>query len=364
MLQDDDDPFGSYGLIPITLSDKPIFDRFFSTCRTPLSDYTFANTFIWRDSIHLRWKVLHDCLCVFANGDGGLTMLFPPIGLGDCAAALSESLELCEQYNAAEGLAHWTRVEYVSQEWLARLDGLRGLAALGLEFQREPMSGDYIYRTYAMIELAGGDLASKRQARNRFARRHAVRTEDLEPRHVEPCLDLLATWQEQSRASEGPEQGAAPASALRASVQFKKSKEVAAAADALYNARALGLRGMVLYADDRLVGFTLGEMLDAQTCSIVIEKTDRQYVGSAQYIFSEFCRRYWSHTTWCNVGDDWEVPSLAWTKQSYRPSGRLEKCVLRPALAALSAGVAPEELTICDLRLNNEPRLEGSGLCR
>ncbi len=91
-----------------------------------------------------------------------------------------------------------------------------------------------------------------------------------------------------------------------------------------------------------LAGFTLGEMLDEETCSIVIEKTDRRFVGSAQYIFSEFCRQCWSHTTYCNVGDDWEVPSLAWTKQSYRPVSRLEKFVLRP-IYPVSVKIAPAE---------------------
>jgi hypothetical protein len=125
--------------------------------------------------------------------------------------------------------------------------------------------------------------------------------------------------------------------ALAVNVLVKKRKEVAAAADALINARALGLKGMVLFAGETLVGFTLGEMLDERTCSIVIEKTNRDYVGSAQYIFSEFCRQYWPHTTWCNVGDDWEVPSLAWTKQSYRPVARLEKFVLRPVYPTVLA---------------------------
>ena len=107
------------------------------------------------------------------------------------------------------------------------------------------------------------------------------------------------------------------------------------------NYQVLGLRGMVLFADDRLVGFTLGEMLSPDTCSIIIEKTDRDYTGSAQYIFSEFCRQHWAHTAWCNVGDDWEVPSLAWTKQSYRPAFRLEKWVLRPVGATIETAAAP-----------------------
>jgi hypothetical protein len=360
MLQEDDDPFGSYGLRRISLEDKLTFDRFFCTCRTRLSDYTFANTFIWRDSIHLRWQIFHGCLCVFANGDRGLTMLFPPLGNSDAdpVAALRQSLEICESYNARANLTQWTRVEYVSQELMHRLGKELRIEDCGSRIEaKEPreddcgstrnllragtMSGDYVYRTARIIDLAGTDLASKRQARNRFARRYAAHTEDLAARHVDQCLELLKAWREQSRAGEAlASEGLNPD--VAAAVQVKKRKEVAATADALHNAQALGLRGMVLFAAEpggpsKLVGFTLGEMLDEQTCSIVIEKTNRDYAGSAQYIFSEFCRQYWSHTTYCNVGDDWEVPSLAWTKQSYRPVARLEKFVLRPAYPMLAA---------------------------
>ena len=79
-------------------------------------------------------------------------------------------------------------------------------------------------------------------------------------------------------------------------------------------------------------------------CSILIEKTDRRFAGAAQYIFSEFCRQHWPRTRWCNVGDDWDIPSLAWTKESYRPAFRLAKWLVRPAgvlLAAPTAARAP-----------------------
>jgi len=314
---DDDDPFGSYGLRKVHLEDKPLFDLHFSTGRSRLSDYTFANTFIWRDSIHLRWKVIRDCLCVFANGDGGLTMLFPPVGEGDINAAVGQCVALCDDYNAAAHLDQWTRIEYVGQETLEKLPAG--------DFSATAMSGDYVYSTARMIDLAGGDLASKRQARNRFARRYEARTEPFEPRHTQRCLHLLGLWRQQA-------EHAAPAST--ASVQIKRNKEIAATADVIRHGRELGLQGMVLYAGGELVGFTFGELMDEQTCSILVEKTDRNFVGSANYIFSEFCRQYWAATTWCNVGDDWEVPSLAWTKQSYRPAMRLPKWVLRPLRSA------------------------------
>ena len=319
----DDDPFDPYGLVRMRLDDKPAFDEHFRACEPRLSDYTFANTFIWRESIHLRWARVHGCLCVFANGDEGLTLLFPPLGEGDPAAAAREALAICRQYHADHHLTLEPRIEYVS-------DTLR--AQLGPGFQAVPMSSDYVYATHRMIDLAGGDLASKRHARNKFARLYQPRTEPLGPHHVEACAALMHVWRRQYDADAEAE----------VAVSVKRCKEVLATYDALQHADALGLRGMVLYAGDRIVGFTLGEHLDRDTCSILIEKTDREYAGSAQYIFSEFCRQYWADTRWCNVGDDWEVPSLAWTKQSYRPSHRLAKWVVRqeaPVLVPVPVGV-------------------------
>ena len=311
--------------MPIELTHKGLFDAFLSDCPARLSDYSFANTFIWRDSIHLRWRVIRDHLCVFANGDGGLTLLFPPLGRGDFRAAVREAMEVCGDYNTHVRFPGPARIEYVSREVLA---------AFGGDFTAEPMSGDYVYRTRRMIDLDGGDLSSKRQARNRFARRYAARTEPFGPQHVQRCLELLGLWHAQH--DEAPQAGSP-------SVLIKRAKEEVATAEAIRNAAGLGLSGMVLFADEQLVGFTFGEMIGPDTCSILIEKTDRAFAGSAQYIFSEFCRQFWAHATWCNVGDDWEVPSLAWTKESYRPAARLPKWTVRPVRAIVLASIPAAE---------------------
>jgi hypothetical protein len=313
-----EDPLQSYGLQEINLDDKPVFDRFFHSCQTPLSDYTFANTFIWREPIHLRWRVSRDCLCVFANGDGGLTLLFPPLGEGDFAGALGESLEICDAYNTATCYEQPTRVEYVSAALLPLFADA---------YRARPMSGDYIYATRRMIELDGPDLASKRKGRSRFARLYQARTETFHPGHLPQCIELLKTWHNQAETSTA-------VAAQDSTVQLKRAKEETATLAVLTHAEQLGLTGMVLYASDQLVGFTFGERLGPDTCSIIIEKTDRQFKGAAQYIFSEFCRQYWTHTPWCNVGDDWEIPSLAWTKESYRPVARREKWTILPRNAA------------------------------
>ncbi len=317
-----DDALTALGLRPVQLADAALFRRYFATLTNPLSDYTFAQIYSWRNSLHLAWREMNGHLCVFANGCGDLTLLVPPIGDTGTDAALRAAAEVMDHYNAAAGVPDRTRVEYASDELLARLDPA-GLAAVA------PMGTDYVYDTARMIDLAGGDLASKRQARNRFARLYAHQVEPFDPAdHLDGCLALLHQWHQHQDATHAAEP---------TTNAVKRQKESTATELALRSAAPLGLRGLVVTVDDVVRGFTLGEPLTADQSSIVIEKTDLATKGLAQFIFSEFCRRDWADRPLCNVGDDWGLASLAWTKQSYRPVALLNKYALVPARRTASA---------------------------
>ncbi len=310
---DDDDSPACYGLTRPELAHKPLFDQFYSTCKARLSDYGFASSFIWRDAARLGWRVISDCLCLFANGPTGMTLFQPPVGLGNYEKAIRAAVEICDDYNDHIGLpVDATCFEYISDEQLARFPS---------GFSAQPMSGDYIYETRRMIELDGSDLASKRQARNRFIRRYNPRTEEFGPQHVKPCLEVLRRWHYQHEDS---------ACGFSPVTRMKRLAEESATADAISFAKQIGLRGMVLYDDQTIIGFTFGEMIGPDMCNILIEKADREYAGSAQFIYAEFCRQFWSQSRWTNAGDDWEIPSLAYTKTSYHPAFRLNKWAARP----------------------------------
>ena len=75
--------------------------------------------------------------------------------------------------------------------------------------------------------------------------------------------------------------------------------------------------------------------------SIVIEKTNLEIKGLAQFIFSYFCQQDWPDRPLVNVGDDWGLESLAWTKMSYRPVKLLRKWAMkRRARVRISRHVA------------------------
>jgi ribosomal protein S18 acetylase RimI-like enzyme len=276
------------------------------------------------------WREIDAHLCVFANGTGDLTLLIPPIagdGVATTPSVLKQAFELMDDYNAEHGVPDRSRIEYVSEELLGRLDS-KGLHA-------EPMGHDYLYETQRMIDLAGGDLKSKRQERNRFTRdnRFAVEPYCAE-RHLQPCLELLRVWKSHQDASHVEEANLS---------SIKRQKESLATELALHHAAELGLSGMVVYVDDIVRGFTFGEPLGSDQASIVIEKTDLSVKGLAQFIFSEFCRVNWADRPLINAGDDWGLESLAWTKQSYRPVKLLQKFVLCKEARAMAAVTEAEE---------------------
>jgi uncharacterized protein len=328
----DDDPFSHLGLRPVELADRPLIDSYLSALGEPISDYTFSQLFTWRNSLRIGWKLINGHLCVFANGSGDLTLLLPPIGEGGSDRALSESFELMDAYNIAHHVPDRTRVEYASAELLHRLDGA------GLDVR--PMGADYVYDVRAMIDLPGGDLASKRQAKNRFMRNYAYRVEPyVAADHMPGCLALLDEWKVHQDANHLEEPNAA---------SIKRDKESIATRLCLESSKMLGMQGMVVWvhdpatpnADWSIRGFTFGEFLGGAQSSITIEKTDLGTKGLAQFIFSEFCRMNWADRPFVNVGDDWALETLRWTKQSYRPVKMLEKFVLRPTRVALSPALA------------------------
>jgi len=294
---DEPDSWTKKGWLNVEIKHKPIFGRYFSEIKNPISDYSFAACYMWADVIKLKWKIINEHLCVLSTAGNEASLMLPPIGsLNDYTSILDQLTELCEQRNSLE-------VEYISSEFVSLFDNA------------VEDSGDYIYETAQLISFEGPELASKRQAKNRFIRRYSnILTLPYEDNYFNDCEKLMKVWEQQGYSHE--EQNI---------IDFKRSKDISATKQAMKNHKDLGLKGMVLFAENKIIGFTFGELLKQDTCNILIEKTDKTFAGSAAYIYNEFCKQYWGNTQFCNAGDDWNIPSLAWTKESYNPAYRLKK---------------------------------------
>ncbi len=330
---DDPDPDGQpFGLSRVTLADKPRFDSAFNQLQAPISDYSFAMVYIWSSSLNVYWTSLHNHICIFANGRD-LTLLYPPIPehnatTEDLARAVQGSFELMDRYNKVHASVANSRIEYISDEMIEKLSGLPGVT-----LSAAPMNADYVYETARMIDLAGGALKSKRHGRSKFMRDYpGFSTAPYSDEHKPAAMALLDLWR-----NHGDDTHEGEVNDMHLGSDILRHRDLLSTQRALDNWKELGFVGMSLFVDGKLIGFTFGEALSAQMCSVVIEKTHPEYHGSAQYIFSEFCAQYWSKYPLCNVSDDWGIPSLRFTKQSYRPVKLLGKTMMTRQAPVASA---------------------------
>ncbi|MFG0260496.1 MAG: GNAT family N-acetyltransferase, partial [Phycisphaerales bacterium JB041] len=150
-----------------------------------------------------------------------------------------------------------------------------------------------------------------------------ARTEPMNESHLDACRALLSCW-----AAHGDTTHDGEVNDAHMGTDVLRHKDHVATTTALTHFQDLGLTGMVVMVGDRLAGFTLGLALSPMQSMVLIEKTDPDFPGCPQYIFSEFCRTAFSSYPECNIGDDWGIPTLRFTKQSYRPIRLLNKYVL------------------------------------
>ena len=329
-------------LAPVSLAHKALFDRAHEHAAEPISDYVFTIPYIWAHALSVSCAVIEEHLCVFSAADD-MSMLAPPMplvreaGPASLERCLRSCFEIMDERNARTVGRDRSRIEYVSDEFVDRIAPLRGT-----QISVSPMHADYVYDTERMIDLAGGSLKSKRHARTRFLRENPSATAELlTPADIAECLELLSVWQVHGDIVHEGEVNDA-----HVGTDVLRARELHACRVALRNWQALGLTGMVVRVEGRVVGFTFGEALSARQSVIHIEKTHPAYHGAAQFIFSEFCRRCWSEYPECNVGDDWGIPSLRFTKMSYRPRRLLSKSILTRQPVVQMAGFSPMELSL------------------
>ncbi len=313
-----------FNLKPLELSDRFLLKKFSDQISQPLAEHSFASWFMWGKPSNVHWTVFKEYLCIFLGDNDEMTLLIPPLKSPDAngndfANVVRFVFEVMDSWNHSRRGKTMSIIDYVPDAFKELFDQLQDSLEL------VPSGTDYVYDTKAMIELTGSSLKSKRHAKTKFMRDFPQHTSHIyEDRFKDDCLKLLQDWADHRRTQD---QDACNKSNVALSELV--GRDFHAVKLALDHWKELGLSGMVVYVDQKLIGFTFGEALTPTQASILIEKTDPDYPGCPQFLFSEFCRSAWQGFHECNAGDDWGIPNLSFTKMSYRPIKLLPKFTVR-----------------------------------
>lgn len=312
-----------YHMKPIELSDRDQLKKYCENITQPLAEHSFSSWFIWGKPLNLHWTVYCEHLCLFIGGQE-LTLFTPPLKStaakdGDFVNAIRFAFEVMDSWNMESSSKESSSIEYIPEQLTGEFSEI--LDAIEIL----PSGNDYVYDTKSMIELSGSQLKSKRHAKAKFIRDFPEHSVELyQEKHKSDCLALLSSWARHRNTHDN--NGSNKSNITLTSLVDRDHDAVTLA---LTHWQELELRGMVVYVGDRLAGFTFGEALSQTQASIIIEKTDAEFPGCPQFIFSEFCRLVWPEFSECNVGDDWGIANLTFTKMSYRPKKLLQKFSVR-----------------------------------
>lgn len=288
-----------------------------------ISDYTFAANYIWLSNSSGFYTIVCNSFCLFAMTGSELSMLLPPLGKKeDLYDATMECFEIMNRNNSSR---FYSRVDYVAHNLLeVFVNDIEDGALIYDSFKEfiiEKKLVDYLYKSEDLINLKGNSYHTKRNEINKFRKaypNHSIQT--LNPKiHSKPIMELFHKWVSDRLKYMPKEEAELFLEGIYQEQQAIKRM--------LVSYEELGLIGVVLYIEDEIKGFTVGEIINGETSSIIIEKSDFETLGCAQFIFREFSKilKETFGSSYINVGDDMGFENLKKVKMSYRPEKLISK---------------------------------------
>ena len=281
----------------VTVADKPLFDYYILSSEEQNCDLNFANIFCWGSTYHSEVAEAEGFL-VIRFDNGGVKSYMQPVGKGDKAAILEllrrDAFEQRTPLRLYGLSAEWRRFLEENYPSEFAFDAPRALC-------------DYIYRTDDLAQLQGRKYQPKRNHLNRFVAQHKWHTEPISRQNIKDCIALNNKWLSSREVGES---------------ELAEQQAIRRAFD---NFEALGLRGLVLYAEEQAVAFSYGTPITNKTFCTHIEKYDSTVEGAATMINRLMAQSLEGEFEFINREDDLGLEGLRFAKMSYYPALLLDK---------------------------------------
>ena len=165
---------------------------------------------------------------------------------------------------------------------------------------------DYIFNIDKFRNYAGRKLHSKKNLLNQFVNNYTPSMERFSKDNIHIALDLLDIWQSESGSG-------------------KNETDYIPCVEAIENFEKLKLCGGIFKADDKPVGFLIGEEINSEMYGIHFAKGLKSIKGISQYMFSRCSEIHIEMYKYINLEQDMGKENLRNTKTSYLPDTMAKK---------------------------------------
>ena len=296
-------------LFDITIDKKGYLESFLKRRCSVNSEFSFTNLFMWRRSYDIKYTVIDDTLCILPKHGSGPRSATFPIGFMACDGSqrdISNAINILTKY-----------FQENNEPLLIRLYNEKAVDMLERAFPdkfvitEDRDSFDYVYKIENLISLSGKKYHSKRNHVNRFMAKYSdFKYRTLTPDDKDQVISLFDRWSDNKDFDK---------------VSLLEERE--AILELLDNWETLGVTGGGLFADDRMIAFSFGEVLCGDTVVIHLEHADTDYEGAFAAMNNLFLKNEWADFVYVNREEDMGIPGMRKAKESYRPKFMVKKYV-------------------------------------
>ena len=279
----------------LTMDDREQMTRIFRSTGFPSAKYTFAGNYVWRDIYRMEVAYPAGMVTLKMQSEDMPELAFQcPAGSGDLIAAVEE----VHEYAKANGLT--TRLQTVYPEQKKLLEAAFG-DRIRLEEDRD--YSDYVYERESLATLSGKRLHGKRNHISRF-NDIPWHYESLSRDNLAEVIEMHMIWCMDNGTCEG---------------HSGEWRDTCASMQALTRFEELGMRGGVVFQQDKVVAYALGEPINDQAFVVHFEKAFPQINGAYTVINQQFVLHETEGFRLVNREEDTGEEGLRKAKLSYQP---------------------------------------------
>lgn len=276
----------------ISIGMREVLNPKFKALADGISEFTFANIYLFRRSHNYRISKLDNELFVITGRDGENPFFMLPFGLPD------ENIvrELFNNYHTMKA---------------ATAGQAEKLAAMGYSVGEDRDNFDYLYSREDLVNLTGRKFHKKKNLLNIFVKNNECQAKPLLEEYRDDALQILERWND----------------------RHDEPNDFAAAKEALEKMWPLQLCGGIFYIDGQPAAYCLGEELALGKSFVIhFEKAvlGEDFKGIYQYINQAFASILPEKYQTINREQDLGDPGLRRAKMSYRPVDFVKKFKVLP----------------------------------
>ncbi len=278
------------GFNQFALKDQELIQTYIDMFKPFSCEYNFSNLYAWQDAYELSWTLYQERLLIY---DEISQCSFMPLGKDFCPEELAVlSLQLKNRGLTPE-------FSLVTPEYLKKFPDTEKYYII----KEEPDYAEYIYDVDKLFELAGTKLHKKRNLISQFKRSYPeFEVHLLKGEYRQQALELAQRLMNR-----------------RKSLSNTLNQEFCAMETSFDYFDQLGLEGLVITVENKVIAFCVFSELKHSTYDIQFEKSDMNFKGAAQVINHETAKYLKDKCQYLNREQDLGIKGLRQAKMSYDP---------------------------------------------